>query len=80
MWIWIGILAIVAADLGLTALILRSRRRIFRDLVATRKQADERGSLLALEHETTYRLACQLYGRSSVDRSIRQAHERGERN
>jgi hypothetical protein len=58
--------------------VQRQCRRLQRQLADAEARADELGALLALEQETAYRLACQLYGRQAVDRAIQGAHDKGK--
>jgi len=81
-WIIIAGLA-VALFLGAAYFWRRSRRlarelrRLTMELVESQRRSDELGSLVALEHQTNYRLACKLYGKAAVDRAMRGANEKG---
>jgi hypothetical protein len=46
------------------------------DFAKSEEEISELSSLLALEHETNYRMACAIYGKRSVDRSMRKAHDK----
>lgn len=45
--------------------------------LAAEAKSTEWAALVALVHEANYRLACDLYGRGTVDHAIAQAHKRG---
>lgn len=42
-----------------------------------RREATEWATLAELNHDTNYKLACELHGKDAVDRAIREAHARG---
>jgi hypothetical protein len=73
-----ALLTLASALLGALGLSLwRRSRRLARTLAEATQQTDEWRALLALEHDTNYKMACQLYGRRAVDRAIAQVHEKG---
>ena len=72
------ILVLALVVIRASACHLRRRcRRLAGELAAAKEQANELAALLALEHDTNYRMACKMYGRAAVDRAIRKAHDKG---
>lgn len=68
----------VAVLLVATGVYLRLRwRRLTRKLAESEEQADDLARLLALEHDTTYQMACEMHGKAAVDRVIKESHDRG---
>lgn len=65
------------ASSAVACYLWRQLRRQARDLAKAQEQLDELAALLALEHDTNYRMACKMYGRAAVDRAIAKAHGRG---
>jgi sensor domain CHASE-containing protein len=68
--------AMIAATAASAHLWLRSRR-LTRELASATGTVDELAALLALEHDTNYRMACKMYGKAAVDRVIEKAHSKG---
>lgn len=78
MWFWILIGVLVAGPCAAGVIWLRRWRRLGAELSEARRSEAEWASLAALEHDTSYRLACKLYGKAAVEEAISKAHERGE--
>jgi hypothetical protein len=74
--ILISLLA-VALLVGVVLFFWWRHRRMFAEFESLRRTADDLGSIVALEHQTNYRLACELYGKRAVDRAVRVAGEKG---
>ena len=55
----------------------RRCHRLARELADAEARRIEWAGLLALEHQTNYRMACQLYGKAAVVRAVKKAHDRG---
>ena len=67
----------VALLVGVVFFFWWRHRRMLSEFESLRRTADELGSIVALEHQTNYRLACELYGKRAVDRAVRVAGEKG---
>ena len=68
----------MSAALAAAVVYFRLRaRNLARELALAVKQANEWAALLALAHDTNYRLACRLYGAPAVNLAIRRARAKG---
>jgi hypothetical protein len=68
---------VIAPLIALGVYLWRRWRRLRRELAESEKQADDLAALLALEHDTNYKMACQMYGKAAVDRVISKARAKG---
>jgi hypothetical protein len=83
-----GLCVVLAVDLRQTARQLKRLRSdlaaergasaaLAQELADVRKDRDEWAAIATLDHETAVRLACELHGKSVVDKAIDDAHKRG---
>jgi hypothetical protein len=49
----------------------------YRKYTKVKRQRDELAEVAAVVHETNYRLSCTMFGKSAVERAIREAGKKG---